>query len=300
MEQPFQINTIYKRSLIHDQYGGNRQGGISASARYPYIFIFSGSAGHQHGYKDQWENEDVFSYTGEGQVSDMQFVKGNLALRDHLKSGKRIFLFIEAPLRSHVVFVSELELREFDFFLAPDREGKERTAIKFFFQRVGKQLDYPKAQTLSSMVWEEKAPYTWNKPNETERQGLVTSRVGQGAYRKSILYRWKFRCAVTGFQKNEILIASHILPWREATNEERLDVNNGILLSPTYDALFDRHLISFEDSGKIILSEALRKTNYSELGITGRELIKELSDENRPYLMRHRNSLGDQREKILG
>jgi len=97
MDQPFEVNKIYKRSLIHDLYGGNRQGGIASSARYPYIFIFSGSSGHLHGYKDQWENEDVFSYTGEGQISDMQFVKGNLALRDHLR-GKADFSFHRSPI----------------------------------------------------------------------------------------------------------------------------------------------------------------------------------------------------------
>jgi 5-methylcytosine-specific restriction enzyme A len=291
MDQPFVVHKIYKRSLIHDQYGGNRQGGIAASARYPYIFIFSGKSGHQHGYKDQWENRDVFSYTGEGQQSDMQFVKGNLALRDHMKSGKRIFLFTEAPLRSHVIFETEVELREFDFFIAPDRDGEDRTAIKFFFQRVGKQLEYPKELSAASYAAEYDAALDWNKPNETERRGLITSRVGQGAYRKSILYRWEFRCAVTGYNKKDILIASHIVPWNEASQDQRLDVNNGILLSPNYDALFDRHLISFEDSGKIILSESLVRTNYEELGLTGNERVKMFSRENFDYLSFHRNRL---------
>lgn len=225
----------------------------------------------------------------------MQFVKGNLALRDHLQGGRRIFLFTEAPIRSHVVFETELELREFDFFLAPDRDGKERTAIKFFFQRVGKSLEYPKPTLVSDIAADYDAVLNWKKPNETERQGLVTSRVGQGAYRKSILYRWKFQCAVTGYNKNEILIASHIVPWKDASHEQRLDVNNGILLSPNYDALFDRHLISFENSGKIILSEALKRTNYQDLGISGREKVSEFSDENFRYLDKHRSRLALQR-----
>ena len=138
----FVPHKVYKRSTIHDQYGGNRQGGISASANFPYIFIFSGLSGHQHGYKDQWENDNVFSYTGEGQVNDMRFIKGNLALRDHIKNGKRVFLFTE-DLRSFVKFEAELELIDIDFFVGSDREGKDRTAIKFFFKRKGKQLSYP-------------------------------------------------------------------------------------------------------------------------------------------------------------
>ena len=134
-------------------------------------------------------------------------------------------------------------------------------------------------------------PIEINVPNETERKGLVTSRVGQGAYRKSILFRWQFKCAVTGYSKPNVLIASHIVPWKESTNDERLDINNGILLSPTFDALFDRKLISFENNGKIILTDAMLKSNYEKIGITGKEIIKDLNRENIQYLERHRSLL---------
>ncbi|RYZ20538.1 MAG: hypothetical protein EOO16_16390 [Chitinophagaceae bacterium] len=291
LEQPFILNHIYRRQSIHDQFGGNRQNGISVSAKAPFIFIFSGKAGHQHGYKDQWENPDVFSYTGEGQVNDMQFVRGNLALRDHLATAKRIFLFTDAGIRSHVRFETELQLREFDFFVTPDRDGNQRTAIKFFFQRVGKSLEYPIVEQANTYEAELDKILNWQKPNQTERSGLVTSRVGQGAYRKSVLYRWEFQCAVTGYRKKEILIASHIVPWKDANDEQRLDVDNGILLSPTFDALFDKHLISFENSGKIILSDALRETNYENLGVSGKETISRLNNGNQWYLDQHRSQL---------
>ena len=83
---PFLPHQLYKRSLIHDEFGGNRQGGISPSAKVPYIFIFSGKSGAQYGYEDGWDNHNIFSYTGEGQEGDMQFIKGNLALKDHINS----------------------------------------------------------------------------------------------------------------------------------------------------------------------------------------------------------------------
>lgn len=285
MQQPlFKIGKVYKRSVIHDMYGGNRQGGIAASAKFPYIFIFSGKAGHQHGYKDQWENPDVFSYTGEGQVDDMKFIKGNLALRNHISKGKRVFLFIN-DVRSFVKFEAELTLDNIDFFKGPDSNGNERVAIKFFFKRAGVNLNYSTEIPLSLVA--DTGP-NLNTPNVTERQGLVTSRVGQGAYRKSILYRWEFKCAITNYTKNEILIASHILPWKDSTNDQRLDVNNGILLSPTYDALFDQHLISFENNGKIILSDSLLKSNYTDLGVTGKEVIKKFNIDNHYYLEKHR------------
>src|SRR5690606_37005326 len=111
--------------------------------------------------------------------------------------------------------------------------------------------------------------------------------VGQGAYRKSIIYRWDFQCAVTGFNKLEVLIASHILPWSAATDEQRLDVDNGLLLSPTYDALFDKNLISFESSGKIILSDSVEPEAFQKVGVTGKEEIKKLNEHNFKYLSHH-------------
>ncbi|MDE3182846.1 MAG: HNH endonuclease [Bacteroidota bacterium] len=290
LQSPFIVGKIYKRTSIQDQYGGSRQSGIAPCASYPYIFIFSGDAGHQHGYKDQWENENVFSYTGEGQVNDMTFIRGNLALKDHIKNGKRVFLFFYVA-KGIVRYEAELQLLSIDYFQGQDREGKERTAIKFFFKRIGKHLNYPIEQLSFQLVADPEEAYKNDIPNETERKGLVTSRVGQGAYRKSILFRWDFKCAVTNYAKNEILIASHIVPWKGSSNDERLDVNNGILLSPTYDALFDKHLISFENTGKIILSDPLLKSNYKEIGISGKEVIKKLSINNYPYLEKHRELL---------
>ena len=128
-------------------------------------------------------------------------------------------------------------------------------------------------------------------PDKTSRTGLVTSRIGQGEYRRRILKRWGYKCAVNGSKIKEVLIASHIVPWRESTNEERLDVDNGILLSPVYDALFDRHFISFADNGSIVLSKAISKTEFSEIGVNGNERIENLTDKNKIYLKRHRAKL---------
>ncbi|SNR14283.1 HNH endonuclease [Tenacibaculum jejuense] len=126
---------------------------------------------------------------------------------------------------------------------------------------------------------------------ETSRINLTTSRIGQGKFRQKILKKWNYKCAVSKVSVKEILIASHIIPWREANNFERLDVNNGILLSPVYDALFDKHLISFKDDGTIVISKHLKESEYSKLGITGNEKILELTPGNRKYLKSHRNKL---------
>jgi len=286
---PFIPDQYYnRRKDIHAVYGGNWQSGIAPSSNRPYIFIFSGKSGRRHGYQDGWDNPNIFSYTGEGQSGDMQFTRGNLALRDHLQNGRRVFLF-ESIEKGWVRFMNEVELYDYDYFETHDTEGNLRIGIKFFFKRKGAYIPVqPNDFKQSALVAENIPKYGFSPPNETERKGLVTSRVGQGAYRKRIIHRWQYKCAVTGFNKLDVLIASHIVPWSESDNNERLDVSNGLLLSPTYDALFDRHLVSFENSGKIILSDKIQQSAYKKIGVTGQEKITNFSSENYSYLERHR------------
>lgn len=290
---PFIPDQLYLRADLHTQYGGNRQSGITPSQKFPYIFIFSGKSGMQYGYQDGWDNESIYSYTGEGQVGDMQFNRGNLALRDHMQNGKRLFLF-EIEGRGYVKFICELQFYDVDYFETPDSKGNKRVGIKFFFKRVGAYVPVSREKIGKSILMEPGVEYAMFKPpNQTERAGLVTSRVGQGAYRKRIIHRWKYQCAVTQFDKLEVLIASHIVPWADATDNERLDVHNGLLLSPTYDALFDKRLISFENNGKIILSKNVEKSAFAKIGVTGLEYIHGLSNYNIPYLERHRDQMAE-------
>lgn len=90
----FKIDKIYKRSHLHDQYGGNRQGGIANCAKHPFIFIFTGKTGEQYGYEDGWDEDNFFHYTGEGQKGDMTFTKGNMAILKHQENEKQVFLLI--------------------------------------------------------------------------------------------------------------------------------------------------------------------------------------------------------------
>ena len=284
---PFLPHQLYKRSIIHDEFGGNRQGGISPSAKVPYIFIFSGKSGAQYGYKDGWDNNNIFTYTGEGQEGDMQFIKGNLALKEHLNRGKRVFLF-EIESGGMVKFISEMEFYDADYSVTSDRNGNDRIGIQFFLKRIGVSIPVsPNQYSLQSLNQDPHKILELNLPTVTERSGLLTSRVGQGAYRKRIIHRWEYKCAVTNFNKLNILIASHIVPWSKATDHERLDVNNGLLLSPTYDALFDKHLITFDNKGKIQLSDQIEFSAYQKIGVTGKEQIADLSMYNVQYLERH-------------
>ena len=102
---------------------------------------------------------------------------------------------------------------------------------------------------------------------ETERSALVKSRIGQGIFRKSLIDKYHGRCVVTGINEKKLLIASHIKPWAVCSNAERLSVENGLLLSPTFDKLFDCGLISFTNIGKILISSQLSAEVISKLHI---------------------------------
>ncbi len=132
----------------------------------------------------------------------------------------------------------------------------------------------------------------YRPPSSTERKGLITSRVGQGDYRKKLIVKFKSKCAILGSGPKEILIASHIVPWADATDKQRLDVENGILLSPLYDALFDRNFISFKNNGKIIISSCLTDTQAKKLALTGKETIN-VTKGMEKYLKRHRKNMRD-------
>ena len=127
----------------------------------------------------------------------------------------------------------------------------------------------------------------YTKPNETERKGLVTSRIGQGYYRQQIIEKWGGVCPITNCDLKEILISSHIVPWSKSNDEERLYPDNGILLSPIMDSLFDRHLISFEDSGHIIISSKINENNIKRLHLSN-EIKIEVDEGMKKYLKRHR------------
>lgn len=103
--------------------------------------------------------------------------------------------------------------------------------------------------------------------SKTEREALVQSRIGQGIFRKALMDKYHGSCIITQINHPKLLVASHIKPWAVSSNSERLDVNNGLLLSATYDRLFDAGLITFDITGKIYLSSFIGKQNEVRLGL---------------------------------
>lgn len=91
--------------------------------------------------------------------------------------------------------------------------------------------------------------------NKTTRKRLIDARRGQGKFRRDVIARWGKgeSCVLTGVSVPELLIASHIKPWRKSDDNDRLDPMNGLLLAAHADKLFDQFLMSFqEEDGEFV------------------------------------------------
>jgi predicted restriction endonuclease len=100
-------------------------------------------------------------------------------------------------------------------------------------------------------------------------------------------------CRITRVERMEHLIASHIQPWRDSSNDQRLDGENGLLLTPTVDHLFDKGFISFENTGHLIVSPVMDTVSLKRMGIAreARVNVGEFSQGQRQYLEFHRENV---------
>jgi hypothetical protein len=122
----------------------------------------------------------------------------------------------------------------------------------------------------------------------TTKEALVNARIGQGRFRTQVRQLWGNRCSVTRSTTLDAIRASHIKPWRESTDEERLDPTNGLPLTANLDALFDKGWISFDSSGRLIASSGLNTTERQIYGLDGRSLSRIPPSKTCEYLAYHR------------
>ena len=122
-------------------------------------------------------------------------------------------------------------------------------------------------------------------------RGDDMQRPWQATYRNKIIRIWRV-CAVTGCQDRSMLTASHIKPVIYCTPEEKVDPYNGLLLSKTYDALFDKGLISFQDDGRVVISTAIYRADLEALNFDFDACIR-LDPRQLPYLNFHREKIFD-------
>jgi len=94
------------------------------------------------------------------------------------------------------------------------------------------------------------------------RNTIIKARIGQNFFRKSVLSAYQYKCCISGLTISELLIASHIVPWRDAP-ENRLNPRNGLCLSAIHDRAFDLGLITISERLQVVLSTKLKKAVQS-------------------------------------
>jgi hypothetical protein len=127
---------------------------------------------------------------------------------------------------------------------------------------------------------------------EAERESIIRARRGQGIFKQRVM-EIESRCRITGVDKPTHLVASHCKPWRDSSNEERIDGENGLLLTPSIDHLFDRGFIGFEDSGRLIISPVAHLPLLQRMGIEteGTVNVGGFTEGQRGFLDFHRDKV---------
>lgn len=126
--------------------------------------------------------------------------------------------------------------------------------------------------------------------SNTEQETVIKARVGQGYFRDLLINKYSCKCALCNISTEAMLKASHIKSWKQSTDAEKLDENNGLLLCAHHDALFDKHLITFDNSGNVEISPTLSTQEQMDLGLTTLPSIA-VTPAMLPYLAVHQSKL---------
>ncbi len=135
-----------------------------------------------------------------------------------------------------------------------------------------------------------------NRLTGEDVEHLGKYRRNQEAFRRQLIRKYDGKCCICpcGINMTEVLMASHIKPWADSDCNEKLSSCNGLLLCPNHDKLFDKFLISFDDDGKILISEKLKKNSPHLFNISKNTRI-EVDESMKPFLAFHRAKFFDKK-----
>lgn len=222
----------------------------------------------------------------------MTYTGGNRAIENHVADGKKLILFQMMGRGKPYRYLGEfIRLSSYIKPDTPATRGPNRNAIVFRLSPLEESAFF-----IPSMVREVGPGQTLS---DTIAQRLITTRKKQALFRRRLLTVEK-ECRLTGVRDLRFLRASHIKPWSEcSTGDERTDGHNGMLLTPHADLLFDRGWITFENSGRLIVTAKMPTTVRNRIGLdlrSGRS-CGDFSEKQCHYLEYHRHHVFEQRLK---
>lgn len=240
------------------------------------------------------------NWSNEGWKVDVQYRKLSNPVRtmSHIDSLRSLLPPDKSPMRREDGGGNQAYLFLIDkpFALALARLIDSQTVELVSGNFISESISSTASIDVHILAWEDKLEDEINglaDMRDTEKETLIKARRGQGRFRELLLNR-EPRCRITGVNKPEHLIASHIKPWRSANNQERLDPENGFMLTPTIDHLFDKGFISFENDGSILLADVVNRDSMTKLGIIGDRAptnAGRFRDGQKHYLDWHRDSI---------
>jgi putative restriction endonuclease len=245
--------------------------GVVTPAKTKYIIFFVTKEKQQTltQYNDYIDGNILFWEGEEKHSSDKRIIEAN-------KNGDEIHLFYRDIHHTSFVYFGKITLT--DYVL------KENSPSEFVFR----------IQTLTSDIdaFREVREHAieYKILSKTEQEQIIISRLGQGNFRRNVIRLWG-SCSITGLQEISLLRASHIKPWKESNNQERLSPFNGLLMIPDYDFLFDKGYISFKNNGDALISQRLTPFAQKVFNMHKDIRLRNVFPENKDFLEFHRTTV---------
>lgn len=237
--------------------------------------------------------------TKKDHISLIGFKKERLRIAP-IKNGYQVSLATDALVERMEPFMEQLMGRERDSYTHKSKRREPFWEVNDFLKVREAAYFYAglpsPSENSNTIVADLEEIVARTDINSTERESLIQARKGQGTYRKEMLKLWDGRCAVTGLALQDAIIASHAKAWKDGTDEERLDVHNGLPLIASLDKLFDNYLIAFApDSGKMLISERVSEVDRAILGIPND--LRKIPNEQQAHYLRFHFDLFEKRTK---
>lgn len=232
------------------------------SSDFIILFVTRTKQKNEPQYKDYIDNGVLYWEGENGHRSDLR-------IKDHIKNKDKIYLFYRDVHHTLFTYFGEI--------LVESSLITKNIPSQFTFNIV--RLGSPR-NDLNEYDGED------SNLSDTDIESITKRRIGQAKFRSELIEKWK-KCSVSNVSNIFLLKASHIKPWRDSSNFERLDPNNGLLLNPSLDHLFDTGLITFDAKGNIIISSYISESDLIELNIHLEMKIERVDDQIKPYLRYH-------------
>ena len=273
--EDLKINSVIDNHQLCEIFKCAPQGGMRRSHRTNTLVLISDRTKL---YKDIKKN-GIYYYTGMGQVGDQELKSQNKTLAESKTNGVAVHFFEVLKPRQYT-YRGEVELAGKPYIdRQEDVNGNMRKVWIFPLKNV---VDNGWIDEINEL---EKELINQKTISNTEKEQVIKSRIGHSTFKEKLLRR-ECKCAICGVTNKSFLIASHIKPWSKSNNAERLDVNNGLLLCPNHDALFDKGYISFDKDGRIVISSHLDESTKKFMNINPTSKI-EMSEEMKKYMKYH-------------